>query len=182
MHMSTNLLYHAFGMVDYEYTKTEYHSGKITFYMEAKGRALHCPQCGNCKVSPKKTVKRTFITVPIGKNHKYITLVLDLRSGAVVFVSDGKGADALDPFWKQLKSSKAKIKAVATDMSPAYIEAVRKNLPDATLVFDHFHIVKLFNEKLTKLRRNLYKELDDPDEKKISQRNKVVAPKEPYES
>ena len=48
----------------------------------------------------------------LGKKHKYITLVLDLESGAVVFVGDGKGADALKPFWKRLKSSGAKNKAV----------------------------------------------------------------------
>jgi len=44
-------------------------------------------------------------------------LGLDLESGAVVFVGDGKGADALKPFWKRLRPSKAKIKAVAMDMS-----------------------------------------------------------------
>lgn len=49
----------------------------------------------------------------------------------------------------------ARIEAVATDMGPAYISAVRANIPDATLVFDHFHIIKLFNEKLTKLRCDL---------------------------
>jgi len=28
-------------------------------------------------------------------------------------------------------------------MSQAYINAVRSHLPSATLVFDHFHVVKL---------------------------------------
>jgi hypothetical protein len=51
--------------------------------------------------------------------------VLDLDSGAVVFVGDGKGADALNPFWKRLRASHAKIKAVATDMGLPYIQAVR---------------------------------------------------------
>jgi hypothetical protein len=36
--------------------------------------------------------------ISIGKRHKYITLVLDLKSGAVVFIGDGKGADSLKPF------------------------------------------------------------------------------------
>jgi transposase len=42
-------------------------------------------------------------------------------------------------------------------MSPAYISAVRDNLPGVALVFDHFHIVKLYNEKLSNLRRRLYR-------------------------
>src|SRR5437868_1968122 len=33
----------------------------------------------------------------IGKGHRYVTLVLNLRSGAVVFVGDGKGVDSLAP-------------------------------------------------------------------------------------
>ncbi len=96
--------------------------------------------------------------IAIGRGHRYITVVMDLRSGAVVFVGDGKGADALIPFWKRLKCARAKIEAVAMDMSPAYISAVKANLPKATIVFDHFHVIKMFNEKLSGLRRDLYHE------------------------
>jgi transposase len=92
----------------------------------------------------------------IGRGHRYVTLVLDLVSGAVVFVGKGKGADALRPFWKRLRASRAKIKAVATDMSSAYIKAVRENLEGVVHVFDRFHVVKLVNEKLSQLRRSLF--------------------------
>jgi transposase len=105
--------------------------------------------------------------ISTGKGHRYLTIVLDLRTGAVVFVGDGKGADALKPFWRRLKASGANIKAVAIDMSPAYIRAVTDNLPKATIVFDRFHIIKLFNEKLADLRRQLYHELSDPFEKSL---------------
>ena len=105
--------------------------------------------------------------IHLGKKHRFITLVLDLDSGAVVFVGNGKGADALKPFWKRLKSSGAKVRAVATDMSPAYISAVLKNLPNARLVFDRFHVTKLLNEKLTELRRQLYREATSPLEKQV---------------
>lgn len=89
-----------------------------------------------------------------------MTIVLDLLTGAVIFVGDGKGADALIPFWNRLKPRSAKkIKAVAIDMSPAYISAVTQNLPDAAIVFDHFHIIKLYNEKLSNFRRKLHHEI-----------------------
>ena len=70
----------------------------------------------------------------IGRGRRFRTLVLDLDTGAIVFVGKGKGADALNPFWKRLKASRAKIQAVAADLSPAYTKAVRENLPDAALV------------------------------------------------
>ncbi len=94
----------------------------------------------------------------VGKRHKYLTLVLDLDRGAVVFVGKGKAGATLAPFWQKLQNHKATIQAVATDMSRAYVAAVRENLPQATLVFDRFHVVKLLNEKLTDLRRQLYNE------------------------
>jgi transposase len=103
----------------------------------------------------------------IGKGHHYVTVVLNLRSGAVVFVGDGKGADALGPFWRRLRAAHAKVKAVATDMSKAYIKAVRDHLPKALHVFDHFHVIKLYNEKLSALRRDLYRELTDEHERKL---------------
>jgi transposase len=58
-----------------------------------------------------------------------------------------------------LHRSHAKIEAVATDMSPAYIRAVREDLKRAVHVFDHFHVIKLYNEKLSAFRRTLFHQL-----------------------
>jgi transposase len=52
-------------------------------------------------------------------------------------------------------------------MSPAYIQAVRENLGDAIHVFDHFHVVKLFNEKLSDFRRELYREATEKMDKDV---------------
>jgi transposase len=105
--------------------------------------------------------------IAVGKGHHYLTVVLDLLSGAVVFVGDGKGVEALENFWKRLRRARARIKAVASDMSKAYIRAIRDNLPHAVHVFDHFHVIKLFNEKLTALRRQLYHQASSDHERKI---------------
>jgi transposase len=105
--------------------------------------------------------------ITIGHGHRYLTVVLDLESGAVVFVGDGRHADTLKPFFKRLRASRAKVEAVAMDMSGAYLTAVRTHLPGSTVVFDHFHVIKLFNEKLTGLRRNLYHEATDLLHKKV---------------
>jgi transposase len=105
--------------------------------------------------------------ISIGKGHRYLTIVLDLQSGAVVHVGQGKGGDALKEFWARLGRCRAKIEAVAIDMSPAYIEAVLTHLPHATLVFDRFHVIKLYNDKLSDLRRALYHTLEDGLEKQV---------------
>lgn len=105
--------------------------------------------------------------IAVGKGHHYLTVVLDLLSGAVVFVGDGKGVEALQPFWLRLRRSRAKVQAVATDMSPAYIRAVRDNLRGAVHVFDHFHVIKLFNDKLSAFRRELFHQASSDRERRI---------------
>jgi transposase len=105
--------------------------------------------------------------ISTGKGHQYMTIVMDLKTGAVVHVSPGKGGDALASFWKRLRASHAKIEAVATDMSPAYIDAVTTHLPQATLVFDRFHVIKLYNDKLSELRRSLFHQLRNTLQQKV---------------
>jgi len=262
--MSTSLLYHAFGIRGYHYTRTDSQDGQTIFTIHQEPETCRCSACGSPKVQSRGQIERRFRTVPIGrratlvvlpiprveclacglvrqvkvpfadprrsytnaferyalelsrrmtirdvaqhldvgwdmikdiqkrdlsrryakpklkhlrriaideisiaKGHRYLTVVLDLDSGAVVFVGDGKGADALKPFWKRLRPSKAKIEAVAMDMSAAYRGAVATNLPKAKIVFDRFHVMKLFNEKLSDLRRALHREATDVMRKKV---------------
>jgi transposase len=262
--MSTSLLYHAFGIRGYQYTRTDYQGGQVIFSIHQEPQTCRCSACGSRDVKPRGHVIRRFRTVPIGrrasivalpiprvecpncglirqvavsfadprrtytkaferyalelsrsmtildvarhlgvgwdlikeivkrdlsrrfakpklkhlrriaideiavgKGHRYLTVVMDLDSGAVVFVGDGKGADALKPFWKRLRPSKARIEAVAMDMSAAYRSAVSTHLPAAKIVFDHFHVVKLFNERLSELRRSLYREATEVMHKEV---------------
>jgi transposase len=260
--MSTSLLYHGFGIRGYEYVRTAYEGGRVTFTIRQEPKALRCEACGSRDVRPRGQVERRSRSLPIGsratdvifpvprvacracgvvrqvgvdfaearrsytkaferyalelsrcmtildvarhlgvswdvvkdiqkrdlsrryskpklkhlrriaideiavgKGHRYLTVVLDLESGAVVFVGDGKGGDALKPFWRRLRRCEAKIAAVAMDMSPAYRDAVSTHLPGATIVYDHFHVIKLFNDRLSDLRRSLYHKADDEQKK-----------------
>jgi transposase len=115
-----------------------------------------------------KHVKQIAIDeISTGKGHKYVTIVMNLETGAVLHVGQGKGGDALTSFWRRLRASHARVEAVATDMSPAYIDAVTTHLPGATLVFDRFHVIKLYNEKLSDLRRDLHRQLADTMQKDV---------------
>lgn len=105
--------------------------------------------------------------VHVGRGARFATIVLDLERGAVIFVGKGRGTEALRPFWRRLRSSRARIEAVATDMAGGYIAAVREFLPQAVHVFDRFHLIKLYNEKLTELRRQLYREATDALHKQV---------------
>ncbi len=101
------------------------------------------------------------------KGHKYKTVVYDLQSGCALYVGEGRKAEALDKFWKRLKSSGAKVKAVATDMWEAYWGSVIRNLPGAIVVFDLFHIVKQYNKCLDDIRIGLYRQETDLNKRRL---------------
>ena len=91
----------------------------------------------------------------LGRTHKYVTLVIDLESGRIIWVEQGRGSQALREFWRRFKLSGARLKAVAMDMSGAYAASVRAHAPHAMMTFDRFHVIKLMNERLDDLRREL---------------------------
>jgi transposase len=101
----------------------------------------------------------------LGRKQKYLTLVIDQESGRIIWVGRGKAGEALYGFWRRLKASGAKIEAVAMDMSQAYARSVAQHLPGALIVFDRFHVMKLMNEKLDDLRRQLVREAESEDAK-----------------
>lgn len=93
----------------------------------------------------------------------YWTVVRDLENGAVLHVDKGKDGDSLRNFLKKLRHSKAKIEVVAMDMGKAFIAWVSENIPDAKIVFDHFHVIKLINDMLDKARRKTMAQLDSTE-------------------
>ena len=103
----------------------------------------------------------------VRKGHVYKTIVVDLKSGRVLYVGEGKSADAMDGFWKKVKKKGVDIKCVATDLSAAFISSVYENCPNAVHVFDHFHVVKLMNEKLDDIRRVQYNMEKDINKRKV---------------
>lgn len=98
--------------------------------------------------------------IHLGKKNRFYTIVLDLEDGRILWAKPGRGKAALRGFWRRLRKAKARIRAVATDMSAAYWSAVLENLPHAALVFDKFHILKLMNERLDDLRREMVREAE----------------------
>jgi transposase len=101
-------------------------------------------------------------------------VVINAETGDPIYVGDGKAAEALDDFWDLLGKRRMKrIEAVAIDLGKAYISAVKNNLPRATIVFDHFHVVKLVNKTLDDLRKKVIRSASK-DEKDILTGTKYI--------
>ena len=102
------------------------------------------------------------------KGHDYLTVVMNLITGRVIWVGEGRKEEDIDKFFKTLTDDqKNKIVAVSIDMWPAYINSAKKNCPSADIVFDKFHVVKKFGEVITKLRSAEYRKAETPESKDI---------------
>ncbi|MCQ2093563.1 MAG: ISL3 family transposase [Bacteroidaceae bacterium] len=101
------------------------------------------------------------------KGHVYKTIVVDLDTGRIIHVGDGKGKEALAGFWKRVRRNKVKIEIVTSDLSAAFIASVMENVPDAIHVYDKFHVSWLVTDAVDKVRRSVYAQETDLEKRKI---------------
>jgi transposase len=87
------------------------------------------------------------------RGHRYLTVVADHRSGAIVWIKPGRNAATLAAFFDQLGEHKRSIRAVSIDMSGGYENAIRAALPAAEVCFDPFHVVRLAADAVDAVRR-----------------------------
>ena len=114
------------------------------------------------------------------KHHQYITTVVDHDRGVVVWAAPGKSADTLKSFFEALGAERAaKIEAVTIDMSSAYIKAVKESVPNATLIFDRFHVQRLVHEAVDEVRRDEVRSAC-PEEKKGLKNTRWPLQKRPW--
>ena len=88
--------------------------------------------------------------------HQYVTVFADLDTSSVLFVTDGKGAETVSAFREDFidhAGQPADVNTVCMDLSPAFQSGVSIALPNAKMIFDRFHVVKLANEAVDAIRR-----------------------------
>lgn len=91
--------------------------------------------------------------IAIRRGHSYLTIVVDLESGQVVWVKEGRAEESLTPFLRRLRRARVPIAAIAMDMWTPYINAVLKYYGASVIVFDRYHIIANYNRMLDELRR-----------------------------
>jgi transposase len=90
------------------------------------------------------------------KGHNYVTLAVDMKERRVIYATEGKGSDTLTELKNHLEKKGCpieQIESICMDMSPSFISGTIANFPDARITFDKFHIMKLINEAMDKVRK-----------------------------
>lgn len=94
------------------------------------------------------------------KQHNYLTIVADHRTGKVVWADEGKDTKAAERFFDALGERRAKrLQAVSMDMGPAYPKVVGERAAQATICWDPFHVVALGTRELDVVRRAHWNQL-----------------------
>jgi transposase len=97
---------------------------------------------------------------------KFITVVRDLISGAVLYIGQGKSAETLAPFQKKLEKAECRITFIAMDMSVAFTSWATNNHPLALIVYDHFHVIKGVQKAVDDIRKRVCAEVNEQKNEK----------------
>lgn len=101
----------------------------------------------------------------VRKRHSYGTTVVDLEKRSALYVGEGRNKESLSAFFNDLGVDKcAMIEAVAMDMWKPYRKAVKEHCPNATIVYDPFHIIQAYGrDVIDKVRAAEYKKASVAD-------------------
>ena len=95
------------------------------------------------------------------KGHSYVTIGVDLDAPRVIHATEGKGKQCMQSIaWHLIKKgvTPEQIEQLSMDLSPAFIAGAAESFPKASITFDRFHVVKLLNEAMNKVRIDERKE------------------------
>ena len=99
--------------------------------------------------------------IAIKKRHKYMTIFTDISSGQIIHAVEGRNEEAIRPFLKLLAKKAKRLRGIGIDMSVGYASSVRMHLPKVALIFDRFHVTKMLNDSIDKIRREEYARCND---------------------
>jgi transposase len=91
----------------------------------------------------------------VKKGHDYVSFFFDLDKKQLLFGAEGKDNETVADFVADLKKhggNAEQITDAAIDMSKAFIKGVKEQLPNAITTFDKFHLIKLMNDAMSKIR------------------------------
>lgn len=109
------------------------------------------------------------------KRHRYLTLVTDLDGHRVIYATFRNDGGSVRRFLRWFGPERsARLRVVVTDMHQPFIKVIRKELPKAALVFDHFHVSKLIHDAIDAIRRRLQRDLSKEDREVIKGKRWVL--------
>jgi transposase len=95
------------------------------------------------------------------RGRRYVTNILDDENSRLLLMVEGRGVQAVGAFAEALRKhggDPSQIQAIAMDMSTSYIKGASQYFPQASIVFDKFHVMVLAGKALEEVRLQLQRE------------------------
>jgi len=107
--------------------------------------------------------------ISVKKGHEYRIVVSDLeKRRAIWFGGIDRSEKSLNMFYDSLNLQQHKeIEIAVMDMWKAFKKSTNKNIPQASIIYDKFHIIRHLNDALDQVRKSEYKRLIGKDRKYI---------------
>ncbi|MGN0893862.1 MAG: transposase [Succinivibrio sp.] len=174
------------GASDYRTIET-IHRGVTSIWNDAKGSVSYNRASQvRCKGYDKARLERLYVTVDkdgkktlikpeqqarflgidefkLHDGHKYATVILDMESGCILWLQAGKKKQVVYDFIAHVGLEwMSNVEAVSSDMNSDFEESFLEKCPHLKVVYDHFHIVKNFNDKVvSEVRKDEQRRLTD---------------------
>jgi len=88
------------------------------------------------------------------KGHKYMTVVVNHKTGHLIWARKGHGKEVLSEFFKELtEEQRANIRHVTADGARWITDCVNDYCPNAVRCIDPFHVVSWANKTLDEVRK-----------------------------
>lgn len=109
-------------------------------------------------ITPPTICKKLGIDeIAIRKGHIYATVFYDHDKRSVIHMVMGRSKEAIEKFFKSKGEDWcSQVEAVTSDLWKPYKNAVKRFLPNATIITDKFHVFKYANDALDLVRREEY--------------------------
>jgi len=117
--------------------------------------------------------------ISLRKGHEYRIIVSDLEKRKPIwFGGQDRSTDSMDEFYRYLglKSSQ-KIRLAIMDMWLSFEKSAKKNIPQAAILYDKFHIMRHLSKVLDQIRKQEYARLSGKDRKYVKGKKYVLLSK-----
>ena len=130
--------------------------GELTGLDENTVKAIDMQRLSERYIKDEKLIKPEREAIYLGidefklhKGHKYATHIIDMETGHILWIAEGKKKQVVYDFIEHVGLEwMSNVVALACDMNSDFEEAFREKCPHIKTVFDYFHIVKNFNDKV----------------------------------
>nr|WP_302132761.1 transposase [Thomasclavelia spiroformis] len=88
--------------------------------------------------------------------YKYPSILMNFKNNLIVdIVVESRTHDIMSDYFFKISLEKKKVEYICTDMNFVFKPLLKTYFPNSTLLIDHFHVIRLINNRLNHTRKRI---------------------------